>query len=365
MGVYSAIVRPLAFRLEAERAHDWALRLGGGLAWAAPAIRPLLAVDDPRLRTEVAGLKFPNPIGLAAGFDKSGQAIEFLAALGFGSIEVGSVSIDPSDGNPKPRLWRLPQDRALLVHYGLPNRGAQAVTRRVAGARLPVPLGINIAVTNRGPGAPPLPGDRIVAEYAEAARLLAPHADYLMLNLSCPNTADGRDFFLDGRHIDACLAALGEIGLTQPVFVKVSSIGGVEAVERVLAAADRHAFVKGFMFNQPPGKPERLKTPDALWRHLPGTVAGVPSLYRPPELCTAECFRRMDRSRHVLIAAGGVESAGDAYAKIRGGASLLQIFTAMVYEGPMLARRIARALSRLLERDGFKSVADAVGADVR
>ncbi|MBM3528084.1 MAG: quinone-dependent dihydroorotate dehydrogenase [Alphaproteobacteria bacterium] len=365
MGFYSAIVRPLAFHLEAERAHDTALRLGGALAWAAPALRPLLSVNDPRLATEVAGLKFPHPIGLAAGFDKSAQAIELLASLGFGSLEIGSVSIDPSDGNPKPRLWRLPQDHALLVHYGLPNHGARAVAARIAGEKLPVPLGVNIAVTNRGPGAPPLSAERIIAEYAGAARLLAPHADYLMLNLSCPNTEDGRDFFLDGRNIDACLAALGKLGLQLPVFVKVSSLGGVEAVERVLAAADRHAFVKGFMFNQPPGKPERMRTPEALWRHLPGTVAGLPSLYRPPELCTAECFRRMDRSRHVLLAAGGVDSAESAYAKIRGGASLVQIFTAMVYEGPLLARRIARGLSRLLERDGFKSVADAVGADVR
>ena len=364
MGLYTSCVRPLAFRLEAEHAHHLALKLGAGMAWAAPALAPLLAVPDPRLVTTVAGLRFPNPVGLAAGYDKSGESVAMLAALGFGSVEVGSVSIDPSDGNPRPRLWRLPQDRALLVHYGLPNDGARAVAERVKGLRLPVPLGINLAVTNRGRGAPPLAADEIVREYADAARLLAPHADYLMLNLSCPNTADGQDFFIDGAHIGLCLAELGRLGLRLPVFVKVSSSGGIAAVERVLAAAEPHPFVSGFMFNQVPGKPDGLKTPPALWRERPGTVAGVPACYKLAAFCTAECWRRMDRKRYALIAAGAIESGADAYARIRNGASLVQLFTALVYEGPLLARRIARELAWLLERDGFASVADAVGADL-
>jgi dihydroorotate dehydrogenase (fumarate)/dihydroorotate dehydrogenase len=310
-------------------------------------------------------LRFPNPIGLAAGYDKSGQSVATLAALGFGSVEVGSVSIDPSGGNPKPRLWRLPEDKALLVHYGMQNDGARVVAERVKDLELPVPLGLNIAVTNRGKGAPPLDADHIIAEYVEAARVLVPHADYLMLNLSCPNTADGRDFFVDGANTRDCIAALAALQLKLPVFMKTSSAGGVEAVERVLAAADGHDFVAGFMFNQIPGKPEKLNTPNAQWRSLPGTVAGPPIVYQAPVAATAECYRRMDKRRYVLISAGAVTTAEDAYAKIKNGASLVQLFTAMVYEGPLLARRIVRGLSQLLERDGFKSVSEAVGAEVR
>ena len=365
MGFYSSVVRPLAFRLEAERAHHFAIALGAGTAWVAPALRPLLAIKEPRLEIQVAGLQFAHPIGLAAGFDKSGEAVATLASLGFGSVEIGSISIDPSNGNPKPRLWRLPEDGALLVHYGMQNDGAQAVAERVRGLRLPVPLGINIAVTNRGPSAPPLDPDAIVGEYVGAARELAPHADYLMLNLSCPNTADGRDFFLDQRNLSNCLAALAALDLRVPVFAKVSSLGGIDAVERVLSAAGNHCFVSGFMFNQPPGRPPTLRTPEATWRGLPGTVSGVPDSYRLAEFCTAECYRRMDRKRHVLIAAGAVTTAEAAYAKIRGGASLVQLFTGLVYEGPLLARRVARGLVRLLERDGFANVGEAVGADVR
>ena len=364
MSVYTSLIRPLAFRLEAERAHHLAIKLGANMAWAAPGLGPLLAVADRRLETTVAGVRFPHPIGLAAGYDKSGESIATLAALGFGSVEIGSISIDPSDGNPKPRLWRLPEDRALLVHYGMQNDGARVVAERVRDLRLAVPLGINIGVTNRGIAAPPLDPDSIVAEYANAAALLAPHADYLMLNLSCPNTADGRDFFLDGNNMNACIAALGELKLKLPVFMKASSAGGVAAIERVLAAADGHDFIAGFMFNQVPGKPETLKSPEAMWRSRPGTVAGPPIVYRAPMANTAECYRRMDKRRYALISAGAVTTAEDAYAKIRNGASLVQLFTAMVYEGPLLARRIARGLARLLERDGFKSVSEAVGADV-
>ena len=365
MSIYTRVIRPVAFRLEAETAHHLAIRLGARMAWAAPCLAPLLAVSESGLETTVAGVRFPNPVGLAAGYDKNGESVATLAALGFGSIEIGSISIDRSDGNPKPRLWRLPEDRALLVHYGMQNDGARVVADRVKNQQLPVPLGINIGVTNRGPGAAPLEPESILAEYANAAQVLAPHADYLMLNLSCPNTADGRDFFLDGNNMQACIAAVGELNLRLPVFMKASSAGGAAAVERVLAAADGHDFIAGFMFNQVPGKPERLKTPEAVWRSLPGTVAGPPIAYRAPMAATAECFRRMKKNRYVLISAGGVTTAEDAYAKIRNGASLVQLFTAMVYEGPLLARRIARGLSQLLKRDGFKSVSQAVGADVR
>src|SRR3954463_14194941 len=131
MGLYASLVRPLAFRLEAERAHHLAIKLGGNLGWVAAGLGPLLTISNTRLESKIAGVRFPNPIGLAAGYDKSGESVRALAALGFGSVEIGSVSIDPSNGNPKPRLWRLPQDRALLVHYGMQNDGAHVVADRV------------------------------------------------------------------------------------------------------------------------------------------------------------------------------------------------------------------------------------------
>jgi len=363
MTLYSTFVRPLAFQFEPETAHHLAIAAGGRLGWASKAMRSVTRIDDERLAVDIAGLHCPTPIGLAAGFDKSGVAISALAGLGFGSVEIGSISIDPSLGNPKPRLWRLPDDRGIVVHYGLPNDGADAIASRLSRTRLPVPLGVNLVVTNRGAGAPPLNADQIIGEYVAAAKLMAPHADYLMLNLSCPNTVDGRDFFADRTHLDACLSALDEIKLTLPVFLKVSPLGGVEAIERVLASTDNRAFVSGFMFNLPPVKPEGMNTPEKIWRTLPGAVSGPPAAALA-DFCIRETFRRMDRKRHVLIGAGGVSTAEDAYAKIRLGASLVQLLTALIYEGPGVVRRMTKGLAELLARDGVKHVTEAVGVDV-
>jgi dihydroorotate dehydrogenase len=362
MTVYSALVRPLAFRLDPETAHHLAIAAGHGLGWSADMLRAAMTVEDERLATEVAGLHFPTPIGLAAGFDKSGAAVRALAGLGFGSIEIGSVSVDPSLGNPKPRLWRLPDDNAIVVHYGLPNDGTDVISERLAGTRLPVPLGINLVVTNRGPGAAPLNADQIIGEYTAAAEAMAPHADYLMMNLSCPNTVDGRDFFADAGHLNAFFAALGTTRLRPPVFLKVSPLGGIAAIERVLAAADGRDSISGFMFNLPPVKPEGLRTPEKVWRELPGAVSGPPAAALA-DFCIRETFRRMDRKRHVLIGAGGVSTAADAYAKIRLGASLVQLLTALIYQGPGVVRTITQGLAQLLARDGVKNVRDAVGVD--
>jgi len=363
MSFYSTFVRPLAFRLEPETAHHLAIAAAGRLGWAAGAMRTATRVADERLSVEIAGLHFPTPIGLAAGFDKSGSAITALAGLGFGSVEIGSISIDASLGNPKPRLWRLPDDRGIIVHYGLPNDGAQVIAERLSRTHLPVPLGVNLVVTNRGAGAAPLAADEIIGEYVAAAKTMAPHADYLMLNLSCPNTVDGRDFFADSGHLEACLRAMDDMNLELPVFLKVSPLGGVEAIERVLAAADARRFVSGFMFNLPHVKPEGMRTPEELWRALPGAVSGPPAAALADD-CIRETFRRMDRKRHVLIGAGGVSSAEDAYCKIRNGASLVQLLTALIYQGPGVVRRITEGLAKLLARDGVKDVRDAVGVDV-
>jgi dihydroorotate dehydrogenase (fumarate)/dihydroorotate dehydrogenase len=362
MSFYSSVIRPLAFRVDAERAHHLAIGVGARMRAFARPLHWLNAINDPRLDTVVAGLRFPTPLGLAAGFDKSGTAIEMLATLGFGFVEIGSVSIDPSFGNARPRLFRLPEDRAIVVHYGLPNDGAHAIAERLAKTQLPVPLGINLVKTNRGPGALQESSDQIVNEYIEAARVVSPVADYLMLNLSCPNTADGRDFFADSGHLRAFLAALGELQLSVPAFLKVSPRGGIATIERVLGAVEDHAYISGFMFNLPPVKPAGLKTPEHIWRAMPGAVSGPPAAALADSYIR-ETFRRMDRNRYVIIGAGGVGTAEDAYAKMRLGATLVQLLTALVYEGPSVVRRITQGLVRLVERDGLRHISEVVGVD--
>ncbi|MBI5113561.1 MAG: quinone-dependent dihydroorotate dehydrogenase [Rhodovulum sp.] len=365
MSFYTSVLRPALFRLDPERAHHLAIGLAARAGAVAPLLRAVTAVDDPRLAQTIAGLGFPSPIGLSAGFDKNGDAVASLAALGFGFVEVGSVSAEPSNGNPPPRLFRLPADRALAVAYGVPNAGAAAVSRRLAGQRLPVPLGLNIVGTNRGPGAPAVCDDALIAEYMQAARLLAPVSDYLMFNLSCPNTTDGRDFFADPVRLDAWLTALDETDYApRPSFLKVSPLGGVAMIEQLLEIVGRHPKITGFMFNLPSGKPAGLTTPRAVWERMPGAVSGPPSAALLDD-CLVECCRRMDRGRYVLFASGGVSTAADAYAKIRKGASLVALLTALVYEGPGVVRRVTRGLLDLMDRDGVKHISEVVGVDVR
>jgi dihydroorotate dehydrogenase len=363
MELYRHLARPLLFRLDPEQTHHAALQVARHMRWVRAPLRAISAVHDPRLSVEIRNLRFDTPIGLAAGFDKSAGAVETLAALGFGFVEIGSVSRFPSKGNPRPRLFRLPADRAIVVAYGVPNEGAEAVATRLARSQSDVPIGVNIVKTNHGRGSRPERADEIIADYVEATRVLTPVADYLMFNLSCPNTEDGRDFFADPARLTKWLAAIGALNLKIPVFLKVSPLGGIAMIERLLSAADAHAYVRGFSFNLPSDKPVGLLSPESAWRHLPGAVSGPPSAPLL-DFCLRECYRRMDRGRYELVSSGGVFTGEGAYAKIRNGASLVQLLTALVYEGPRVVRRITKELAAALARDGFKNVREAVGIDV-
>jgi dihydroorotate dehydrogenase len=363
---YPSIVRPLLFRLDAERAHHLtveACRWLGRVPGVPGLTRVFHESHEPRLRTKVAGLTFDNPIGLAAGWDKSGRALRMTECLGFGFAEIGSVSARPSRGNPKPRLFRLPQDRAIIVNYGLPNDGAEIVAERLAAHRPRQPLGVNIVKTNDGPGAPPASDDDILDDYARSVTLLHPHAGYLSLNLSCPNAKGGKDFFAEPGSIARLLERIAPLGLACPVFLKIAPRDAEAEHERVLSECEPFGFVSGFCFNLPPGKPDTLEftTPRKDFKHRPGAVAGRPveSLINR---CIAGLHARMDRQRYRIIGVGGVFTAADAYRKIQLGASLVQLYTALVYEGPAVVKAICRGLARLLERDGFADVAAAVGS---
>jgi len=352
--LYTRLVRPLLFRADPERVHDGAVRvseLASRSRVVCRAVGARRAVSDPRLAVEVAGVRFRSPLGLAAGFDKSARAVPLLSALGFGHVEVGSISADASSGNPRPRLYRLPSERAIVVHYGVPNDGAARVEQRLAGPPAGVPVGINVVSTNRG-AAEAEPDEAVIGDYVESVRRLQRLSEYVCLNLSCPNTRDGQGFFADRARLRALLDALGELGIERPLFIKVAPFAGERDLESFLEAVDGAPFVSGFSVNLPPGDRPGM----------PGAVSGPPSA-AAAERTVAELYRRMERDRYVVIGSGGVFSAADAYRMIRLGASLVQVYTALVYEGPGVVRRITRELGDLVARDGLRNVADAVGVD--
>ncbi|HEY6694655.1 MAG TPA: quinone-dependent dihydroorotate dehydrogenase [Solirubrobacteraceae bacterium] len=360
MGVYPVLVRPLLFRADPERAHDLAVRAAeraSGSRLVCRAVASRRAATDPRLAVAVAGLRFATPLGLAAGFDKSARAVPLLSALGFGHVEVGSISAAPSDGNPRPRLFRLVDERAIVVHYGVPNDGAARVAERLAAPRPAVPLGINVVSTNRGAASAVEPDDAVIGDYVESVSRLQELGEYVCLNLSCPNTRDGVGFFADRRRLRTLLDRLGEAGVRRPLFIKVAPFADEADLDSFLEAVDPAPFVSGFSVNLPPGKPP------GIVNDMPGAVSGPPCA--PAALRTvAALYRRMDRSRFVVVGSGGVFSGADAYAMIRQGASLVQLYTALVYEGPGVVRRVTTELGQLVVRDGLSSIGDAVGADV-
>lgn len=364
MDTYRWLFRPILSGIDAERAH------GATLAACRAAARvPLLngalsrhyAFNDRRLQTRVAGIDFPNPVGLAAGFDKNGVALQTLASAGLGAIEVGSVSAHASAGNPaRPRLFRLPQDEALLVYYGVPNDGAQAVAARLARSRPGVPVGVSVVETNTGRAAPL---ERVVDELTEAARPFAALADYLVLNLNCPNSSSGVNPLDDPANLRLVLDRLRGIERLPPVFLKFIAPREPLAIDSMLSAVDSYEFVKGFILNVVPQRPcAGMRTPSVDYEHLPGSITGAPLRPLACELLRI-WYPRIDRRRHALVGVGGIASADDAYRMIRLGASLVQVLTALVYQGPALVKHIKQGLCSLIERDGLRDISQAVGAD--
>ncbi len=342
-----SLARPLLFQLDAEKAHD--------LTLSALAHMPLVkqALTAPALRVDLAGLSFPNPVGLAPGFDKNARVADRMVRFGFGFVEVGTLTPLPQSGNPKPRLFRLAEDRAVINRFGFNNDGADVVEANIAAIRarhqplgIPVPLGINIGANKDS-------ADR-VADYALLARRFAPSADYLTVNISSPNTPGLRALQDEGA-LDVLLAAVMAQAGETPVFLKVAPDLLPADIDAIVRLSMQHRLAALIVSNTTITRPE-------LGSHHAGETGGLSgSPLRDLALTRLSDFRSASGGGIPLIGVGGIASAQDAYARIRAGASLIQIYSAMVYEGPALAKRINHGLIELLRRDGFTSVAQAVG----
>lgn len=361
-------IRSFLFRIEAERAHQVSV----GAARLAQALTPSIlestfAFGHGALGQTLWGHSFPNPIGLAAGFDKNARLLQFWEKIGFGFVEVGSVTARAARGNKRPRAFRLPDDDALINRMGLNNQGAEKIARRIqkrAGKRA-VPLGINLAKTNDDA----LVADAAVEDFRRSFHRLAPLADYVALNISCPNTLDGKTFE-DPEALDALLRVLfaerRELGLDVPVLVKLAPAPTPKVVfdslvEEIVDVAMGHS-VHGFIAANTASDRENLTTRQAVLDAIgPGGLSGAPIAGRSTQL-----VRYLYRRTHgavPLIGVGGVNSAAAAYAKLRAGASLVQLYTGLVYEGPGLVKRIKAGLVDLFEQDGHASLQEVIGID--
>lgn len=347
MAVWYSLLDLAISRLDAEAAHGLAIRaLKTGLL---PGDR---RADAASLATRVWGRSLPNPIGLAAGFDKNAEVADAMLAQGFGLVEIGSVTPRPQEGNPRPRLFRLPQDRGVINRMGFPGHGLDAARARLAARPRRGFVGVNIGANKDST-------DR-AADYVTGCVALAPYADYLVCNVSSPNTPGLRN--LQGRTELASLLKRVQDAIAAkpvPLVVKIAPDATDEDLDDIVFVC-RDLRLDGIIIgNTTLSRPPSLRSDR---RGETGGLSGAPLTALSTEVLR-KTARRVER-QFPLIGCGGVGSGADAYAKIRAGATLVQLYSAMVYEGPPLIRRIKDELAALLARDGFASVADAVGADI-
>jgi dihydroorotate dehydrogenase len=347
------LIRPFLFQVDAETAHGLAIRaLVNG--WV-----PCPTDGDPEiLRTSVWGRSFANPIGLAAGFDKNAEVPDAVLAMGFGFTEVGSVTPKPQAGNPKPRLFRLPEDRAVVNRMGFNNDGLALVAERLrARAGRDGIVGVNLGKNKDSPSA--------ADDYVAGIEALGPFADYLVVNVSSPNTPGLRALQGKAPLRDLLTAVRNAVGRLEratkpPLLLKVAPDLTDEDKADIAEVALETAIDGLIATNTTIERPASLR---GRARAETGGLSGRP-LLEPSTRVLAD-FHRLTGGKLPLVGVGGVASGADAYAKIRAGASLVQLYTGLVYGGPGLVPRIKRELAELLRRDGFKSIADAVGADNR
>jgi dihydroorotate dehydrogenase len=339
-----SLFRPALFLADAETAH--------GLSLAAlRLLRSRAAPHDPILQQSLAGLKFPNPVGLAPGYDKNAEVFNAAYGLGFGFVEVGSVTPRPQSGNPRPRVFRLVEDKAVINRMGFNNDGMEAVARRLqARSSAPQgPLGINVGANKDSE-------DR-TADYVTATKRLADLADYVTVNISSPNTP-GLRALQDKAALDDLLARIKDAAPAgKPVFLKVAPDLEPADIDDIAASVIDHKIDALIVSNTTITRPS-LRSCHSVET---GGLSGAP--LRDLAQQRLVDFRKATGGAIPLIGVGGIASADDAYARIRAGASLVQLYSALVYEGPTLARRINDGLAALLKRDGFANVADAIGVD--
>ena len=340
MSIYS-LVRPLAFALDAERAHRLTIT---GLK-LMPKLDPARFPES--LRSTVAGVEFPSPVGLAAGFDKDAEVPEQMLGMGFGFVEVGTVTPKPQKGNPRPRLFRLVEDRAVINRMGFNNGGQAAAYQRLRHAtHLHGVIGVNVGANKDS-------ADRI-ADYALGVRKMAPVARYLTINISSPNTPGLRGLQEEGE-LRELLAAVEEVRTDKPIFLKVAPDLERGDHDRIVRAAlDHHVdalIVSNTTVSRPPLKSRHASEA--------GGLSGEPLKSLASEALRA--FRNASGGEIPLIAVGGIANADDAWERIRAGASLVQLYSAMVFEGPDIGRVIAVGLADRLKREGFSNISEAIG----
>ncbi|MBT3297756.1 quinone-dependent dihydroorotate dehydrogenase [archaeon] len=361
--IYTKILRPIFFKFDPEFVHDLITEVGD-LLGKTPLLKDMLDFwfnyQHPMLVQDIKGIRFNNPVGLAAGFDKDARLMNILPHVGFGHQEIGSVTAKPCKGNKKPRMWRLPRYKSIVVYYGLKNPGCQAIAKKLYGKKFKLTLGISIAKTNCKETADLNVG---IEDYYKSFRLLEPFGDYFTINISCPNAFGGLPF-TDKKSFNELLTKLETVHTDKPIFIKMSPDLTDKELNDIIKVCDSHR-VDGFVISNLSKKREDLNIPEKEFKAEfskvgPGGLSG--NLVRRKSIDMINKVYTKTEGRYIIMGVGGIFSAKDAYEMIKSGASLVQLITGMIYEGPGVIEEINRGLVKLLKKEGYNSLSEAIGA---
>jgi len=363
--LYKKIIKPILFLFPADKVHAGFLRLGrflGEIKIKKWVLEKTLDYKNQILTQPVANLIFKNPIGLAAGFDYDADLIEILPSVGFGFHTIGTVTYLPYEGNSRPMLGRLPKSRALLVNKGFKSRGIVEVLKKIGKRKDKIPLGISIGSTNKIYTSISEMINDIVLSFEEV--LKSNHFDYFELNISCPNlinTKNLSDTFDTPLGLDMLLNKLSNLKINKPLFIKMYLEKTVRETLALAEVASKHPYVNGLIFaNLVKNRTNPNFNQKEIKNAGKGNFSGKPTEELSNNLIS-EIYKKY-KDRFVIVGCGGVFSGSDAYEKIKRGASLIQMITGMIYEGPQVIGEINKELVELLERDGHKSINEAIGA---
>ncbi len=353
---YKFILKPLFFQIDPEEVHERMTSFGvllGKSSLTRSLTRQFFQYKHPALHLNVAGLSFENPLGLAAGFDKNARLYSILPEVGFGFAELGSITGEVCFGNPKPRVFRIPQEKSLLINYGLCNDGSEVIVKRLKNVTFPFPVGISIAKTNNSS----LNFKESIMDYRKAYRNLHSFGAYTTINVSCPNTLDGQTFG-HPENLKPLLDFLSKEKHSKPIFLKIKPDFLPVQMKEIISIVDTYPWITGYIISNLTLHREGLitgkETLDAL--SLKGGLSGLPVQKRSNDLIKLT-HKHTDK---IIIGCGGIFNGQDAYDKFLYGASLLQLITGMIYEGPGVISTINKELVMLLEKNGFKNLQELV-----
>ncbi|MBP7821105.1 quinone-dependent dihydroorotate dehydrogenase [Candidatus Saccharibacteria bacterium] len=354
---YSSVVKRIIFKFDPEKVHDKTItlaKISGRINPISFLINKAWSYNDQALSQKVDGISYANPIGLAAGWDKNAETIKLMPSLGFGFTEVGSITKDSYAGNDGTRLWRLPKSKSIMVYYGLKNIGVDIIAPRINSQHVDIPVGTNIARTN----SKDCSDDNVsIEDYAYSFRKLAIIGDYFTVNISCPNTFGGQPFH-EKHKLDLLLTKLDSIPTKKPIYLKISPDISMKEREDIAKLTFKHR-VNGIICGNA-SKNHQLTT--IKEKNLPavGGLTGKVIQKLSDELISD--MYRLTEGKKTIIGLGGVFTAEDAYTKIKLGASLVQMVTGLIYQGPQVVGQINHDLSKLLQKDGYNNISDAIGS---